>query len=112
MEKITSFEKPLQWLEELAEAELTMEQTGKMDAFGHMNEEKILKDHTIGFLNLLRTLFQNYATHFNQYRKDSRQTIKVYGISGTEADFLVFRNSLKLVVTYSKPGQQEVSCHT
>ncbi len=89
-----------------------MEQTGEMDAFGHLDQEKILKDHTIDFMNQLRTYFQNYGTHFNSLRKDSRQSIKVYGIAKTEADFLVFRNSLKLVVGFSKPGQVEVSFHT
>lgn len=109
---MSSFEKSLSWLEELAKAEISMEQTGKIDAFGHWDEEKILKDHSIDFLNQLRTIFQNYASHFNELRRDSRSTIKIYGISGTEADFLVFRNSVKLLVTYSKPGQLEISFHT
>lgn len=107
-----SFEKPFAWLEELAGAEIEIEKTGQMDVFNYLSEEKILKDHSISFLNQLRTLFQDYATHFNQLRKDSRQTIKVYGIANTESDFLVFRNGLKLVITYSKPGQIEISFHT
>ena len=109
---MANLEKSTNWLEELANAEVTMEQTGQIDAFGHLQEEKILEDHTFSYLNELRTLFQNYASHFNQTRKDSRQTIKVYGIANTKSDFLVFRNSLKLVVTVSKPGQIEVSFHT
>jgi hypothetical protein len=43
---------------------------------------------------------------------NTRQTIKVYGISNTKADFLLFRNSLKLVITFSKPGQIEISFHS
>lgn len=100
------------WLEDLANAEIALEQTGEMDAFSHLNEEKILKGHTIAFLKDLREIFQQYALSFNQYRKDPRHTIKVYGIAQTEADFLIFRNSLKLVVAYSKPGQTEISFHT
>ena len=109
---MTDFEKPLDWLEELAKAEIAMEETGKMDAFGHLDEEKILTHYTFAFLNQIRTLCQNHSSHFNQFRNDSRQTIKVYGIANTTADFLVFRNGLKLVVTYAKPGQIEISFHT
>jgi hypothetical protein len=100
------------WLEELAKSEMTTEQTGQIDPFGHLDYEKILKNHTLFFLAELRNLFQECAVRFNQHRKDPRHSIKVYGIAETEADFLVFRNSLKLVVTYSKPGQIEVSFHT
>ena len=102
----------LEWLEELAKAELTLEERGEADPFGHLDEERILKDHTISFLKELRTLFQTHATSFNQFRKDTRQTIKVYGIAQTDADFLVFRNNLKLVLTFVKPGQIEISFHT
>lgn len=100
------------WLEELAKSEMMTEQTGQIDPFGHLDYEKILKNQTLFFLAELRNLFQECAIRFNQHRKDPRHSIKVYGIAETEADFLVFRNSLKLVVTYSKPGQIEVSFHT
>src|SRR3990167_7449999 len=105
-------EKPFVWVEALANQEVEMEKTGQMDAFGHLDEEKILEDHTFSFLSELRELFQRCADHFNQFRKDSRQTIKVYGIANTKADFLVFRNGVKLVISYSKPGQIEISFHT
>ena len=109
---MSSFDGSADWIQELAKAEISVEQTGEMDAFGHLNEEKILNLHTLEFLKELRNCFQNYANHFNQCRKDSRQTVKVYGIAQTEADFLVFRNSLKLVVSFSKPGQIEITFHT
>ena len=105
-------EKPFAWIESLASQEIEMEKTGQMDVFSHLNEEKILEDHAYSFLSDLRELFQRCADHFNQFRKDSRQTIKVYGIANTKADFLVFRNGVKLVVSYSKPGQVEISFHT
>src|SRR3989338_2389502 len=101
----------IDWLKELAQAELHMEETGEIDAFGHLDEEKILLDHTTSFLKELRHHFQLFANDFNEHRKNTRQTIKVYGISNTQADFLLFRNSLKLVVTLSKPGQVEFSFH-
>ena len=109
---MTSLEWPLHWIEELAKAELALEEKGEVDPFGHLNEEKILKDHTVSFLKELRSLFQTYASGFNEARQDTRQTIKVYGIAQTDADFLVFRNNLKLVITFVKPGQIEISFHT
>ena len=102
----------IDWIEDLAKAELDLHEKGEADPFGHLNEEKILKDHTLSFLKELRTLFQTCASSFNHARQDTRQTIKVYGIAQTEADFLVFRNNLKLVVTFVKPGQIEISFHT
>lgn len=99
------------WLKELAEIEISLHETGEMDPFGHHQEEKILKSYTISFLKELKEMFHQNATVFNEHRKDPRQTIKVYSIAQTPSDFLVFRNNLKLVVSYIKPGQVEISFH-
>ena len=101
-----------EWISDLAQAEIETQETGKIDAFGHLNEEKILNGHTLSFLKELKTVFQSAAQQFNELRQDSRQTIKIYGIAQTEADFLVFRNSLKVVVSYARVGQIEISFHS
>ncbi len=100
------------WLKDLAETEVALQETGEIDLFTHRQEEKILKNYTISFLKDLRETFHQHATVFNEHRKDPRQTIKVYSIAQTPSDFLVFRNNLKLVVSYVKPGQIEISFHT
>ena len=103
---------PQAWIDNLAQAEIETQETGNIDAFGHLNAEKILHHHTISFLKELKNVFQASANRFNELRQDSRQTIKIYGIAQTDADFLVFRNSLKLVGSYVKAGQIEISFHT
>ncbi|MBI4041783.1 MAG: hypothetical protein HY390_07960 [Deltaproteobacteria bacterium] len=106
------FLKSTEWLKKLADAEISMEETGQIDVFGHLQEETITRDHTIQFLKDLRLKFQQAAEEFNQFRKNPRQTVKVYGIANTDADFLLFRNSLKLVIGFSNPGRIACSFHT
>ncbi len=88
------------WIESLAIEEINMEESGVINFNEHLSPEKILEESSIEFMNSLRDYFEIFITKFNELRasKDNRSSIKIFKISNTVNDFMLFRNSLKLVV--------------
>ncbi len=88
------------WIESLAMEEINMEESGVINFNEHLNTEKILEESSIEFMNSMRDFFEIYMTKFNEFRgsKDNRASIKIFKISNTVNDFMLFRNSLKLVI--------------
>ena len=93
-----------EWIEKLAKQELQVEETGEVDLHNKDDEKQVLDEATLQFLYDLRKEFTGCINSFNTYRGEARNSIKIYGIQGTQADFLIFRNSLKLIVTKERPG--------
>tara|TARA_B100001971_G_scaffold213155_1_gene245451 strand:+ start:29424 stop:29948 length:525 start_codon:yes stop_codon:yes gene_type:complete len=88
------------WVENLALDEINMEESGIVNINEHLNPLHFLEESSIAFVEELRDLFELYVTKFNQCRSDSskQHQIKFFKISNTVNDFMLFRNSLKLVV--------------
>jgi hypothetical protein len=97
------------WLVGLARNEDEIERTGMISYEANEPVEKILKEGTIAFLNHMRALITKYASIFNAHRSEASSALKVYGINNTEADFMVFRNSLKLLYSMQRPGVIQIS---
>ena len=93
-----------EWIEKLVKQELQVEESGEVDLYNKDDEKQVLDEATLQFLYDLRKEFTACINSFNTYRGEARNSIKIYGIQGTQADFLVFRNSLKLIVTKERPG--------
>ncbi|MBL7665560.1 MAG: hypothetical protein JNM93_10540 [Bacteriovoracaceae bacterium] len=97
----TQYEKiATDWIESLAMDEINMEESGVINFHEHLNPERILEESSIEFMNNIREFFEIYVSKFNEYRagKDNRNSIKIFKISNTVNDFMLFRNALKLVV--------------
>ncbi|MBI2027337.1 MAG: hypothetical protein HYS98_06005 [Deltaproteobacteria bacterium] len=92
------------WIQFLAKEEVRIEETGELDLYLQTEEKQLLSELTTQFLQDLRREFSDCIKAFNAYRGEQRNTIKIYGIQGTQSDFLVFRNSLKLIVAFERPG--------
>lgn len=88
------------WIESLALEELNMESSGVINFNNHLNPQKMLEESSISIMEQLRELFDIYVSKFNEFRSQRESTggIKVFKISNTINDFMLFRNSLKLVV--------------
>ena len=72
-----------------------------IDFKGQSQAEVLLEEESIDLMDKLRDLFEIYVTRFNELRAhqgDNTKTIKVFKISNTVNDFMLFRNSLKLIV--------------
>lgn len=88
------------WIENLALEEINMEESGVINFNEHLNPMHLLEESSIDLMESLKEKFEIYATKFNQYRenKDNSKLIKIFKISNTVNDFMLYRNTLKLVV--------------
>lgn len=88
------------WIENLALDEINMEESGIINFNEHLNPDRLLEESSIEFMENLKEVFEIALTKFNQFRasSDSSKTIKVFKISNTVNDFMLYRNSLKLVI--------------
>jgi hypothetical protein len=86
------------WVENLAIDEINMDESGIIDIHEHLNPIHFLEESSINFMNELRDLVEFYLSRFNQYRgANSQGQIKIFKISNTVNDFMLFRNSLRLI---------------
>jgi len=97
------------WIIDLARAEEDIEKTGVINYDAASSPEKVLKDATIYYLRYLRNYITKISSIFNSNKTAASSAIKVYSIANTEADFMVFRNSLKLIFSAQRPGAVQVS---
>jgi hypothetical protein len=93
------------WIESLAMEEVNMEESGIIRFDDHLNTQQLLEESSLNFVNKLKDRFEFYVTLFNQYRsnRDTTRAIKIFRISNTVNDFILFRNSLKLIVARRAP---------
>ena len=97
----------MDWIRELVRAERKIEETGMVYMSTGL-EEHTLKSETVTFLLNIKNLFVDSASLFNQMRGLSIGGVKIYGISNTEADFMLFRNGYKLLFSLKQPGTVSV----
>ena len=89
------------WIENPALDEINMEESGVINFSEHLDPLHMLESSSIEFMERLRDQFELYIAKFNELRQrqdDNSKTIKIFKISNTINDFMLFRNSLKLVV--------------
>lgn len=86
------------WIENLAIEEVNMAESGVIDIHEHLNPIHFLEESSIEFMNDLRDLVERFISRFNEYRgHQTSQHIKIFKISNTVNDFMLFRNSLRLI---------------
>ncbi|MEO0336865.1 MAG: hypothetical protein AAF202_10740 [Pseudomonadota bacterium] len=94
----------INWIKDLVLAEQQMEESGVIDVSGGFDPEKHLEEATLEFMHDLKAAFIESASAFNQLKGSSIGTLKLYGISKTAADFMLFRNGFKLIFSVRRPG--------
>lgn len=86
------------WIENLAIEEINMDETGIIDLDSHLDPSLYLEEASVELMNELRERFEIFVEKFNEYRGiESNATIKIFKISNTINDFMLFRNSLRLI---------------
>ncbi len=93
------------WVENLAIEEINMEDSGFVTFTESLAPTRLLEESSIEFVNKVKDRFEFYVALFNQYRvnRDQGRAIKVFRISNTVNDFMLFRNTLKLIVSRRSP---------
>lgn len=101
----------LTWIKDLVRAEQSMEESGVVDFTVGFDPQQILITESVDFLNSLKTTFVEAAASFNQLKGSTVGRIKIYGISNTHADFMLFRNGFKLIFSLKEPGLVSIRFH-
>lgn len=101
--------KNLDWIRSLVESERKMEETGIIDISSVHDETRDLQEKTHEFLRSLKDNFVDYTAAFNNLKNSTVGAVKIYGISNTATDFMLFRNGYKLLFTALAPGRIAMS---
>ncbi|HVK61390.1 MAG TPA: hypothetical protein VM432_07560 [Bdellovibrionales bacterium] len=101
----------LNWIKDLVRAEQQMEESGVVDFGVGFNPQELLAKESIAFLEDLKTAFIEAASSFNQLKASTVGRIKIYGISNTQSDFMLFRNGFKLIFALKEPGVIGIRFH-
>ena len=99
----------LSWIKELVVAEQQMEDAGVVDMEAGFDPNRQVDEATYDFITDLKAIFVEAAAAFNQLKASTLGQIRIYGISKTKADFMLFRNGYKLIFTVRQPGTIVVS---
>jgi hypothetical protein len=96
----------MNWIHELAKAEIHPDAEKLLQLGRSFDPHQLVEENTIDYLTELRAHFAEFAKVFNSYSQESARfsEVKIYGIANSSADFMVFRNQVKLVVTNSAHG--------
>src|SRR5687768_13666031 len=94
------------WIHELARAEVHPEAEKLLSLGKSFDPQQLVEESTIDFLMELREQFNEYSRIFNGYSDAGErfQEVKIYSIAQTAADFMMFRNQIKLVVANTAHG--------
>jgi hypothetical protein len=99
----------LNWNKELVLAEQQMEEAGVVDMEAGFDPKRQLEEPTLEFVNDLKAAFVEAAAAFNQLKGSTLGHVRIYGISKTKADFMLFRNGYKLIFSLRQAGLISVS---
>lgn len=97
------------WVSDLAQNEKSM----LMDDTINIRDEKQLRDtevriQTESFMLMLRARCARLVEIFNQNKGAESTGVKMFKIAGSKLDFMLFRNTLKLVFSTPKEGVVDV----
>ncbi|HMN67777.1 MAG TPA: hypothetical protein PKC28_04485 [Bdellovibrionales bacterium] len=99
----------MNWIKELVLAEQQMEEAGVVDMEAGFDPVRQVEEATLDFIADLKTSFVETSGAFNQLKGSTHGNIRIYGISKTKADFMLFRNGYKLIFSMRQPGLISVS---
>ncbi len=99
----------MSWIKELVLAEQQMEEAGVVDMEAGFDPSRQLEDATVDFINDLKAGFVEAASAFNQLKGATHGHLRIYGISKTKADFMLFRNGYKLIFSMRQAGMISVA---
>jgi len=94
------------WIHELARAEIHPDAEKLLQLGGRFDPQQLVEESTIDFLMELRERFTEFARVFNGYSESNSrfQDVKIYSLAQTPADFMLYRNHVKLVVSNHAHG--------
>ncbi|NCN26899.1 hypothetical protein GW915_04930 [bacterium] len=93
------------WAIHLALEERRMDREGSVDYHNSYRKHELLKAKTAEFMTSLQKNIRENAEVFNSSRQSAAHHVHVYKVSRTEHDFMLYRNSVKLIVSAQQAGK-------
>jgi len=93
------------WAVALALDERRMENEGVVEVSSSFRKQELLKIRTREFIQELHRGFSAQVEVFNEARRQVHAQIRVFKVSGTENDFMLFRNGVRLLVSGARAGR-------
>lgn len=102
---------PTGWLHELARAEAHPDAEKLLNLGKAFDPQQLIEESSVDFLMEMREFFNVFARTFNGFSENGSrfQEAKVYSVAQSAADFMVFRNQVKLVVSNVAHGVIQIS---
>lgn len=102
----------IKWIKELVLEEEDNQSDSNQDFLFKPFPQRRLEEETLSFLKDLKLAFIEVTSMFNQMKGSTLGNLKIYGISKTKANFMLFRNQLKLNFVMKQPGVIAISLHS
>ena len=99
------------WIHELAQGEIHPDAEKLLQLGKSFDPQQLVEESSIDFLTDLRDLLTDFCRTFNSYSESGTRfsEIKLYGIAQSAADFMLFRNQIKLIFMNSAHGVIQMS---
>lgn len=95
------------WIHDLAKAEMYSTETETLLSHSNsLDPKQLVEEDTIHFLNALREQLNEFIRIFNSHSAQNSkfQEVKIYTLGQSAADFMLFRNQIKLIFSNVSPG--------
>jgi hypothetical protein len=99
------------WIHELARAESSPEAEALYNLNQSSAPQQAIEESTVDFLTDLRAYFQEYVRLFNSLSNAGQKfsEIKIFNLTQGAADFMLYRNGIKLIVANTTHGVIQVA---
>lgn len=99
------------WIHEIARAEASPEVDALYQLQRTTGPEQAIEESTVEFLTDLRAYFQEYVRIFNSLSEAGKKfsEIKIFNLTQGAADFMLYRNGIKLIVANHTHGVIQIS---
>jgi len=99
------------WIHELARVEIHPDPNNVLNSSGSSDSQQMIEESTVVFLSQLKESFHENCQIFNSYSEAGKrfQEIKLYHLAHSAADFMVYRNQIKLVVNNTAHGVIQIA---
>jgi hypothetical protein len=99
------------WIYELARAEASPEADALYRLQQNTAPQQAVEESTVDFLTDLRAYFQEYVRIFNAQSEAGKKfpEIKIFNLTQGAADFMLYRNGIKLIIANTTHGVIQIS---
>ncbi|MBI2712115.1 MAG: hypothetical protein HYX41_04525 [Bdellovibrio sp.] len=99
------------WIHDLARGEIHPDAEKLLQLGRSFDPQQLVEESAIEFLTELREKLTQFAKIFNGYSEENTKfsDVKVYSVAQTAADFMLFRNQIKLIFSNSTHGVIQIS---